>query len=126
MARKRKPPADARLALEQVFDSIPDLERKWKTLIEAAFSAERQREISVAITCKCCGETRKYMVVVPIPDWSARTKALTELLTQAKGKPVETQRVDLAVHAARTREELERMSESQLLAIAAAPDAPSA
>jgi hypothetical protein len=111
--------SDARLSLEQVFDSIPDLDAKWKTLIEEAFAAEKSREVSVAITCKCCNELRKYVVNVPLPDWSARTKALDLLLTQAKGKPAETKIVDLNLTAATTRQELIQLSDAELALIVA-------
>lgn len=112
-------PKDARAALEQVFDAIPDLDQKWKTLIEEAFTAEKIRDVSVGITCKCCEKYRKYVIAVPIPDWSARVKALDLLLTQAKGKPAETKVVDLKVFAAQTRDELERMSDEDLALVAA-------
>ena len=46
--------SDARLALESVFDSIPDLDEKWRALIEEAFKAEKSREVSVAIMVFTC------------------------------------------------------------------------
>lgn len=111
---------DARLALERVLDSVPDLDEKYRLLIEEAFAADRLREVSVPITCKECGEQRKYVVQVPLPDISARIKGLDLLLTQAKGKPAETKVVDLNVTAAKTRAELEAMSDEELALIAAA------
>lgn len=110
---------DARAALEQVFDAIPDLDKKWKTLIDEAFKAEKIRDVSVGITCKCCEKYRRYVIPVPLPDWSARVKALDLLLTQAKGKPAETKVVDLKVYAARTRDELAQMSDEDLALLAA-------
>lgn len=115
---------DARATLEQVFDAIPDLDKKYKQLIEDAFATEKLREVSVAVTCKCCGEQRKYVIQVPLPDWSARVKAIDLLLTQAKGKPAETKVVDLNVTAVQTRAELEAMSDEQLALVAASQDQP--
>lgn len=112
---------DARLALERVLDAVPDLDEKFRGLIEEAFTVERMREVSVPITCKECGEQRKYVVQVPLPDISARIKGIDLLLTQAKGKPAETKVVDLNITAAQTREELEAMSDEQLALVAANP-----
>jgi hypothetical protein len=114
--------ADARVSLEQVFDSIPGLDDKWRSLILEAFDAERVREVSTAITCKCCGKERKYMVKVHLPNWADRAKALDMLLTQAKGKPVETKTIDLNLFAAQTRGELEQMSDDELALMAATAD----
>lgn len=111
---------DARVALEQVFDSIPDLPGKWRALILEAFESEKVREVSVAITCKACNEERKYLVPVHLPNWADRAKAIDMLLTQAKGKPAETKTIDLNVMAAQTRAELEGMSDEQLAVIATA------
>lgn len=111
-------PTDARAALSSVFDSIPNLDKRWRTLIEEAFAAEKTRDVSVGITCKCCGKYRRYVVPVPMPDFAARTKALDLLLTQAKGKPAETKTVDLKVYAARTRAEIEAMSDEELALVA--------
>jgi hypothetical protein len=94
---------DSRLLLEEVFDAIPGLDEKFKTLIEDAFTYERIRDVSVGVTCKCCGEFRKYVVPVSIPDFKARVDAIDRLLTQAKGKPAETKVVDLNVTAVKTR-----------------------
>lgn len=111
--------SDARLALEQVFDSTPGLDDKWRKLIDEAFAAERIREVSTAITCKCCGKERKYLVKVPLPNWSDRAKALDMLLTQAKGKPAETKKIDLNVLAVQTRADLEQLSDEELALVAA-------
>lgn len=111
---------DARQTLERVLDQVPDLDAKYKTLIEEMFAAERMREVSVPITCKECGEQRKYVIQVPLPDLVSRVKGLDMLLTQAKGKPAETKLIDLNVTAAHTRAELEGMSDEQLALLAAA------
>lgn len=124
MAGRKPAASDARAALEQVFDSIPNLDRKWRTLVEEAFAAEKVRDVSVGITCKCCGKYRRYVITVPLPDWSARVKALDLLLTQAKGKPAETKVVDLKVFAAKTRDELARMSDDELALLAAGKGEP--
>lgn len=113
---------DARQTLERVLDAVPDLDEKYRQLIEDAFAAERIREVSVPITCKECGEQRKYVVQVPLPDLASRIKGIDLLLTQAKGKPAETKVVDLNVTAVKTRQELEAMSDEQLALVAAAGD----
>jgi len=111
-------PTDARAALERVFDSIPDLDRKWRDLLEAAFAAEKQREMWVAVECKHCNRPGKYRVTIAIANWMERAKALTMLLEQAKGRPAETKKLELSVLAAQTRMELEAASEEELLALA--------
>lgn len=111
---------DARQTLERVLDAIPDLDAKYKQLIEDAFAAERIREVSVPITCKECGELRKYVIQVPLPDLASRIKGIDLLLTQAKGKPAETKVIDLNVAAVQTRAELEAMTDEQLALVAAA------
>lgn len=113
---------DARQTLERVLDAVPDLDAKYRQLIEDAFAAERIREVSVPITCKECGEQRKYVIQVPLPDLASRIKGIDLLLTQAKGKPAETKVVDLNVTAVKTRQELEAMSDEQLALVAAAGD----
>lgn len=122
MAR-RKQTADSRATLEQVFDAIPNLDRKFKQLIEDAFAAEKVRDVSVGITCKACDKYRRYVIPVPLPDFASRVKAIDMLLTQAKGKPPETKTVDLKVFAAKNRAELEAMSDEEL-AIAAGEETP--
>lgn len=119
MSPRKAPASDARLSLERVFDSTPNLDAKWRQLIDDAFAAEKVRDVSVGITCKCCGKYRRYVIPVPLPDFASRTKALEALLTQAKGKPAETKTVDLNVRAATTRAELEALSDEQLALVAA-------
>lgn len=111
---------DARQTLERVLDAIPDLDEKYRQLIEDAFAAERIREVSVPITCKKCGKQCKYVVQVPLPDLASRIKGIDLLLTQAKGKPAETKVVDLNVTAVQTRAELASMSDEQLALLAGA------
>lgn len=111
--------ADARVLLEEVLDSTPDLDAKYRDMINEAFAVERIREVSTAITCKCCGKERKYLVKVPLPNWADRAKAIDMLLTQAKGKPAETKKIDLNVLAVKTRADLEQLSDEELALIAA-------
>lgn len=110
---------DARVTLADVFDSIPGLDEKYRELIEGLFASEKIREVSTAITCKCCGKERKYLVAVAMPNYMDRAKALDVLLTQAKGKPAETKTIDLNLTAVKTRDELAEMSDEQLALIAA-------
>jgi hypothetical protein len=114
----KKTSTDARLSLERAFDAVPNLDAKFKKMLEELFTTEKVKMVWQTIVCPCCGKKRRHHLAIPVDDWNARVKALDLLLTQAKGKPAETKKLDVSITAAKTRQELENASEEDLLLLA--------
>ena len=90
--------ADIRQLMEEAFDEIAlDESESVKDFIREAFAIEKSREVWVAITCKHCERSGKYVTQVKIPDFKERSRAIDLLLNQAKGKPKETVKVSVEI-----------------------------
>jgi len=81
--------ADLREVLDEALDDHSD---EIRNLVKEAFKYERDKEFWVTVTCKHCGRAGKYPVMIQLPDYKERVRALDLLMTQAKGKPKETVR----------------------------------
>lgn len=90
--------ADIRKLMETAFDDLAaDDPDSVKDFIREAFTLEKTKEVWAAIDCKHCRRTGKYKVIIQIPDYMERAKAVSTLMNQAKGQPKETVKVTVDV-----------------------------
>jgi len=91
--------------LDELVDSILDVKKK----------------VRVEEACRHCHKRQVWWVEVPDPVGQARAAAV--LMDQAFGKPAEQRTVDVNVLVARSRQELEALSDSELVALAGVEEA---
>jgi hypothetical protein len=98
-------------ALDQFVAEQPDALRD---LVAGAFEQEKEKTAWVTSTCKHCKGKQREEVVVRIPDYQARARAIETLLNQAKGKPAERKTVTVDV----THRGLEQLADDELRQLA--------
>lgn len=99
---------------EQLDDLLDEmLAAGFPAALANGFAALLMSETVTDAWCPCCNEPVK----VRNPDWRGY-RALAELiLNHLRGKPVERRQVDVTARLIRSREELEALSDEELLQI---------
>jgi hypothetical protein len=87
------------------------------TEVYKAFEDDAELLRTADVSCPKCKHAWKTKVLVRVPNFAGRTKALEMLLNRTKGRPKEMVKVEQTVRIS-TREEIERMTLEELYALA--------